>query len=175
MEMVSTAIEAVKLITPTVHGDDRGWFFESFRASWFEGIDFVQDNHSKSARNTLRGLHYQLTQPQGKLVRATRGEIIDVAVDLRRGSDTFGQHVKATLSEENKQMFWVPPGFAHGFLVTSETAEVEYKCSGYYLPSDEHVLRWDDETLDIDWGIKTPILSQRDSKGRSFVDAEYYT
>nr|WP_298249129.1 dTDP-4-dehydrorhamnose 3,5-epimerase [uncultured Halomonas sp.] len=172
------AIPDVVLLTPKVFGDERGFFMETFRQSEFEAhcgnVTFVQDNHSMSAHGILRGLHYQLEKPQGKLVRVTRGEVFDVAVDMRASSPTFGQWVSATLSAENKQLLWVPPGFAHAFYVVSDEAEFQYKCTDYYNPGDEYCLRWDDPTLAIDWPLvngKAPRVSEKDGKGDSFVDA----
>jgi dTDP-4-dehydrorhamnose 3,5-epimerase len=176
------AIPDVVLMTPKVFADARGFFMETFRQSDFEQhcgrYTFVQDNHSKSAQGTLRGLHYQLKNPQGKLVRVTQGEVFDVTVDLRKSSPTFGQWVGVTLNAENKQMLWVPPGFAHGFYVTSEFAEFEYKCTDYYAPGDEYAIRWDDPTLNIAWPIRNdqlPTLSDKDAKapGWSEVTAFY--
>lgn len=178
MQYQKLAISDVVLITPQVFGDERGFFMETFRQSEFEAqcgaYSFVQDNHSKSAHGILRGLHYQHQQPQGKLVRVTRGEVFDVAVDMRKSSPTFGQWVSATLSEENKQMLWVPPGFAHGFYVTSEEAEFQYKCTDYYAPGDEVSLRWDDPMLNIQWPLlsnQPPRLSSKDQQGLLFTDA----
>ena len=172
------AIPDVVLLTPKVFGDERGFFMETFRQSEFEqhcgDYTFVQDNHSMSAHGILRGLHYQLEKPQGKLVRVTRGEVFDVAVDLRQSSPTFGQWVGATLSADNKQLLWVPPGFAHAFYVTSDEAEFQYKCTDYYNPGDEYCIRWDDPTLAIDWPLvagKPPRVSEKDGQGGSFVDA----
>jgi len=151
MQYEKLAIPDVVLITPQVFGDERGFFMETFRQSEFEDhcgrYTFVQDNHSKSTHGILRGLHYQHQQPQGKLVRVTQGEVFDVAVDMRQSSPTYGQWVGATLSEQNKQMLWVPPGFAHGFYVTSETAEFQYKCTDYYAPGDEVSILWNDPQL----------------------------
>ncbi len=178
MHYETLAIPGVVLLTPKVFGDERGFFMETFRQSEFEqhcgDYTFVQDNHSLSAHGILRGLHYQLEKPQGKLVRVTRGEVFDVAVDLRQSSPTFGQWVGATLSAENKQLLWVPPGFAHAFYVTSDEAEFQYKCTDYYNPGDEYCIRWDDPTLAIDWplvGGKPPRVSEKDGQGDSFVDA----
>jgi dTDP-4-dehydrorhamnose 3,5-epimerase len=178
MQYEKLAIPDVVLLTPQVFGDERGFFMETFRQSEFEqhcgNCQFVQDNHSKSAHGILRGLHYQYEKPQGKLVRVTRGEVFDVAVDLRQSSPTFGQWVGATLSAENKQLLWVPPGFAHAFYVTSEEAEFQYKCTDYYNPGDEYCIRWDDPTLAIDWplvGGKPPRVSEKDGQGDAFVDA----
>lgn len=154
---------------------------ETWRAERFEeaGIDaeFVQDNHSRSTRGTLRGLHYQIKQPQGKLVRVISGEVFDVAVDLRKSSPTFGRWVGERLSSDNKKMFWVPPGFAHGFYVISETADFVYKCADYYSPEYERSLRWNDPELAIDWPLvdgATPILSDKDAKAAEFGRSEYY-
>ena len=181
MEYTPLAIPDVVLMTPKVFGDERGFFLETFRQTEFErhcgAYTFVQDNHSKSTEGILRGLHYQLKQPQGKLVRVTRGEVFDVAVDLRKSSPTFGQWVGALLNEDNKQMLWVPPGFAHGFYVTSEEAEFQYKCTDYYAPGDEYSIRWNDPDLAIEWPI-TPLgvkLSEKDEAGLSFADAPLFT
>ena len=167
MNFLPTRLPDVVLIEPAVHRDARGFFLETFHQAKFRaaGLDltFVQDNHSRSQRGTLRGLHAQLQHPQGKLVRAVRGEIFDVAVDLRPGSATFGQHASALLSEENFRQLWVPPGFAHGFCVVSEVAEVEYKCTAQYAPADEIGVRWDDPALGIEWPVKDPILSVKDA------------
>lgn len=178
MQFEQLAIPDVVLLTPKVFGDERGFFLETFRHSEFEKhcghYSFVQDNHSKSAQGILRGLHYQLNQPQGKLVRVTRGEVFDVAVDMRKSSPTFGQWVGAMLSEDNKQMLWVPPGFAHGFYVTSDEAEFQYKCTDYYAPGDEVSVKWDDPTLAINWPLvneQQPSLSGKDAQGDSFLDA----
>ncbi|MFT0181105.1 dTDP-4-dehydrorhamnose 3,5-epimerase [Pseudomonas benzopyrenica] len=170
MQVFDTAIPDVKLIEPKVFGDDRGFFLESFQAERYAqqaGITlaFVQDNHSRSARNVLRGLHFQRSKPQGKLVRVVRGEVLDVAVDIRRGSPTFGNVVAEILSEENKRQLWIPPGLAHGFVVLSETADFEYKCTDYYDPSDEGSLIWNDPDLNIDWRVTDPILSAKDAQG----------
>ncbi len=172
MDYTPLAIPDVVLLTPKVFGDERGFFMETFRQAEFEQhcgpYTFVQDNHSQSVRGILRGLHYQLQKPQGKLVRVTRGEVFDVAVDLRQSSPTFGRWVGATLSAHNKQLLWVPPGFAHAFYVTSEEAEFQYKCTDYYNPGDEYSLRWDDPTLGIDWPLvegQKPRLSDKDLNG----------
>lgn len=178
MDYTALAIPDVVLLTPKVFGDERGFFMETFLQAEFEqhcGLyNFVQDNHSQSARGILRGLHYQLRKPQGKLVRVTRGEVFDVAVDLRQKSPTFGRWVGATLSAQNKQLLWVPPGFAHAFYVTSDEAEFQYKCTDYYNPGDEYSLRWDDPTLGIDWplvGGKAPRLSDKDLNAMLWADA----
>ncbi|ONN69734.1 dTDP-4-dehydrorhamnose 3,5-epimerase [Pseudomonas oryzihabitans] len=170
MQVFETAIPDVKLIEPKIFGDDRGFFLESFQAERYAeqaGITlaFVQDNHSRSARNVLRGLHFQRSKPQGKLVRVVRGEVLDVAVDIRRGSPTFGNVVAEILSEDNKRQLWIPPGLAHGFVVLSETADFEYKCTDYYDPSDEGSLIWNDPDLNIDWRVTDPILSAKDAQG----------
>lgn len=178
MEITPTKIPDVLIIKPKVFGDDRGFFFESFNQKKFTettGIktDFVQDNHSRSSQNVLRGLHYQIHQPQGKLVRAIVGKILDVAVDIRRHSPTFGQWVSCVLSAENKQQLWVPIGFAHGFYVLSDVAEVLYKTTDYYAPQGERCIIWNDPDIGIDWQNKTePILSQKDQAGKLLKDAE---
>ncbi len=177
MQYEKLAIPDVVLITPQVFGDERGFFMETFRQSEFEDhcgrYTFVQDNHSKSTHGILRGLHYQHQQPQGKLVRVTQGEVFDVAVDMRQSSLTYGQWVGATLSEQNKQMLWVPPGFAHGFYVTSETAEFQYKCTDYYAPGDEVSILWNDPQLAIQWPTQgqKPRLSAKDEQGLAFKAA----
>lgn len=180
MRVIDTAIADVKLIEPTVHGDARGFFFESFNQRQFDAaigraVRFVQDNHSRSARGVLRGLHYQLQQPQGKLVRVLQGAIFDVAVDLRRSSPSFGQWLGHELSADNHLQLWLPAGFAHGFLVLGESAEVLYKTTDYYAPQHERCIRWDDPTLAIDWPRSTaPILSARDAQGTALADAELF-
>ena len=180
MQVVQTSIPEVLIFEPKVFGDDRGFFFESFNQRLFaqatgRSPDFVQDNHSKSARNVLRGLHYQIRQPQGKLVRVTAGEVFDVAVDLRRASPTFGQWVGARLSADNKRQLWVPEGFAHGFLVLSESAEFLYKTTDFYAPEHERCLRWDDPALAIEWPLQgAPILSTKDAQGQTLDMAELF-
>lgn len=181
MQVIATAIPEVLILEPKVFGDVRGFFYESYNRRDFEqatGIDpaFVQDNHSKSARDVLRGLHYQVRQPQGKLVRVIAGEVFDVAVDLRMSSPTFGRWMGATLSAENKRMMWIPEGFAHGFLVLSEDAEFLYKTTDYYAPELERCIRWDDPMLAIDWPLagKAPLLSSKDSQGGDFATAEMF-
>ncbi|HYE74576.1 MAG TPA: dTDP-4-dehydrorhamnose 3,5-epimerase [Blastocatellia bacterium] len=177
-----TAIKDVWLIEPKVFGDVRGFFMETYRAHEFAektGVrcQFVQDNHSGSEQGTLRGLHYQIKQPQGKLVRVLAGAIYDVAVDIRRHSPTFGQWVAAELSSENRQQIWVPPGFAHGFYVLSEWAEVAYKTTDYYAPEWERTIKWDDPELKIEWPLidcKPPRLSAKDEAGKRFSDAELF-
>lgn len=182
MHVEETAIPEVKILRPEVHGDQRGFFLEAWNQRDFReaGLDlpFVQDNHSHSKRGTLRGLHYQIEQPQGKLVRAATGRVFDVAVDLRRSSATFGKHIGITLTDERQEMLWIPPGFAHGCLVLSESADFLYKCTDYYAPEHERVVRWNDPDLDIDWPLEggmEPILSPRDVAGQAFRDAECYS
>ncbi|MFP5424145.1 MAG: dTDP-4-dehydrorhamnose 3,5-epimerase [Gammaproteobacteria bacterium] len=180
MHVIATSIPDLLLLEPRVFGDDRGFFFESFNMRSFEkatGLEreFVQDNHSRSIHGVLRGLHYQIERPQGKLVRVTTGAVFDVAVDLRRNSTTFGKWVGAILSAENKRQLWVPEGFAHGFLVLSEYAESLYKTTDYYAPEHERCIRWDDPTLAIDWPLEdAPQLSAKDQAGLSFADAEVF-
>ena len=182
MNIVDAAIADIKIIEPTVFGDNRGFFFESFNERHFAekvGIKttFVQDNHSRSVRGVLRGLHYQVQAAQGKLVRVVAGEIFDVAVDLRRSSPTFGRHVALRLSAENKRMLWIPVGFAHGFLTLSEVAEVLYKTTDYYAPAHERSLLWNDAALQIDWPVAesgTPQLKPADMNGKTLADAEWF-
>ncbi|UDM08486.1 dTDP-4-dehydrorhamnose 3,5-epimerase [Halomonas sp. NyZ770] len=181
MKYEKLAIPEVVLLTPQVFGDERGFFMETFRQSEFEAhcgpYQFVQDNHSKSKHGILRGLHYQHQQPQGKLVRVTQGEVFDVAVDMRASSATFGQWVGVHLSADNKQMLWVPPGFAHGFYVTSDEAEFQYKCTDYYAPGDEVSIRWDDPSLAITWPLsehQRPTLSNKDAQGLSLHEAPQF-
>lgn len=174
MDYKPLAIPDVVLLTPKVLGDERGFFMETFRHDEFilhcGNYQFVQDNHSSSGKGTLRGMHYQYKRPQGKLVRVTKGEVFDVAVDMRKNSPTFGKWVGEYLSETNKRMLWVPPGFAHGFYVTSEMAEFQYKCTDYYAPGDEYSLLWNDQKVAIEWPIDnlTPILSSKDSRALLF-------
>lgn len=181
MEFISTAIPDIILIKPKVFGDERGFFLETYQAQKFAeaGItaDFVQDNHSGSRQGTLRGLHYQIQHTQGKLVRVIAGEIFDVAVDIRRSSATFGKWAGARLSAENKLQIWVPSGFAHGFYVTSEWAEVVYKATDFYAPEWERSLLWNDPEIDIEWPIlegKPPVLSEKDIKGIPLKNAELF-
>lgn len=182
MHLVATQIPDVVILEPNVFGDDRGFFFESFNERRFaqllgaggENLRFVQDNHSKSVRQVLRGLHYQIQQPQGKLVRVIAGEVFDVAVDIRKNSATFGRWVGATLSADNKRQMWVPPGFAHGFVVTSESAEFLYKTTDYWAPEYERCIRWNDPAIGIDWPIDTPLLSAKDANGKLLADAEVF-
>ena len=180
MNVVATDLPGVLILEPKVFGDDRGFFFESYNARVFRektGLDvaFVQDNHSRSGKNVLRGLHYQISQPQGKLVRVIAGEVFDVAVDLRRSSPSFGRWVGFRLSAENKRMAWIPAGFAHGFVVVSETAEFLYKTTDYWAPEFERTVLWNDPDLAIDWPLAgEPILAAKDQAGRRLRDAEVY-
>ena len=175
MKVITTNLNDCVIIYPKVYGDARGFFLETFQAKQYAdkagiSIPFVQDNHSRSARGVLRGLHFQKTKPQGKLVRVVRGEVYDVAVDIRKGSATFGKWEGVILSEDNKKQFWVPPGFAHGFVVLSDTADFEYKCTDYYDPSDEGSILWSDPDLDISWPIANPVLSTKDESAKRLVD-----
>lgn len=181
MKIIDTEIADVKIIEPAVFGDERGFFMETWQQKKFEELvcprSFVQDNHSKSAKGILRGLHYQTNNTQGKLVRVVSGEVYDVAVDMRKSSPTFGQWVGVYLSADNKRQLWVPEGFAHGFYVTSESAEFVYKCTDYYNPNFEHSLLWNDSKIGIKWPIKNndaPLLSSKDSAANSFADAIYF-
>ena len=175
-----TILPEVLILEPSLFKDDRGFFFESFNQRDFQKatgikVNFVQDNHSKSSKNILRGLHYQIKQPQGKLVRVIHGKVFDVAVDLRKSSPTFGQWVGKTLSSENKEMFWVPPGFAHGFCVLSDTAEFVYKCTDYYAPEHERCIIWNDPQIGIDWPLDgEPVLSDKDRSGMLLAEAEVF-
>ncbi len=183
MNIVHTDIPDVLIVEPKVFGDARGFFFESFNQRRFEELTglaphFVQDNHSRSAQGVLRGLHYQLEQAQGKLVRVTAGEVFDVCVDLRRSSPTFGQSVCVTLSADNHRQLWIPPGFAHGFLVTSDSADFQYKTTDYYAPQHERALQWNDPALQIDWPLASiggvPTLSAKDQAGVPLAQADTY-
>ena len=180
MKITSTAIPDVLVIEPKVFGDERGFFFESFNQAKFESfigrqVNFVQDNHSKSVKNVLRGLHYQIQQPQGKLVRVVQGEVFDVAVDIRKSSPTFGKWVGEVLSADNKKQLWVPEGFAHGFVVLSEAAEFLYKTTDYYAPEYERSIVWNDPTIDIKWPINgEPILSTKDQQAKTLATAEHF-
>ena len=181
MKIVATPIGGLLVIEPTVFGDARGFFFESFNQARFEAATgcsgrFVQDNHSCSAQHVLRGLHYQVRQPQGKLVRVIQGEIFDVVVDLRRSSPTFGRWVGEVLSADNKRQLWVPEGFAHGFVVRSASAEVLYKTTDYWAPEHERTIAWDDPAIGIDWGLgaQQPTVSAKDSEGGAFAAAEVF-
>tara|TARA_R110002096_G_scaffold416576_2_gene619434 strand:- start:275508 stop:276044 length:537 start_codon:yes stop_codon:yes gene_type:complete len=175
MKVIKTDIEDVLIIEPKLFGDKRGFFMETFSAERYRkmaGIDtdFVQDNHSRSQRGVLRGLHFQKSNPQGKLVRVVGGEVFDVAVDIRKNSKSYGNWIGVILSAENKRQLWVPPGFAHGFVTLSETADFEYKCTEYYNPEDEGCLAWNDDTVGIDWPIKNPTLSEKDALGISLKE-----
>ena len=177
MKISHSKLKGCVIIEPRVFGDDRGFFLETFQAVRYKqeaaiDLPFVQDNHSRSAGGVLRGLHFQKTKPQGKLVRVVRGEVYDVAVDIRKGSATCGEWEGVILSEENKKQFWVPPGFAHGFVVLSDTADFEYKCTDYYDPSDEGSILWSDPDLDIPWPIATPILSDKDASADRLIDVK---
>ena len=168
MNIIQTKLANCVIIEPKVYGDDRGFFLETFQAERYASagitLPFVQDNHSRSSKGVLRGLHFQKTKPQGKLVRVVRGEVYDVAVDIRLGSPTYGRWEAVVLSDDNKKQFWVPPGFAHGFVVISDSADFEYKCTDYYDPSDEGSLLWSDPDLNIPWPIDKPILSEKDAQ-----------
>ncbi len=174
MKVIETGLKDCVIIEPKVYGDQRGFFLETFQAERYAQLanielPFVQDNHSRSGKGVLRGLHFQIRHPQGKLVRVVKGEVYDVAVDLRRDSSTFGQWYGVLLSEDNKRQLWVPPGFAHGFLVLSDLADFEYKCTDYYDPCDEGSIRWDDPDLSIDWPVDFDIhLSDKDAAAPSF-------
>ena len=180
MNVIQTILPDVLIFEPDVYGDERGFFFESFSKRRFEeaaglSIDFVQDNHSLSSKGVLRGLHYQIKQPQGKLVRVTQGEVFDVAVDLRRSSVTFGKWFGVMLSAENKRQLWIPEGFAHGFLVTSNKAEFLYKTTDYYAPEHERCIRWDDAEIAIEWPITgEPTVSDKDALGVQLNEADVF-
>ncbi len=167
MNVIETILPGVVIIEPKIFGDDRGFFLETYQKNRYRELagiklDFVQDNHSRSAKGVLRGLHFQKTKPQGKLVRVVTGEVFDVAVDINPESSTYGKYAAAILSEHNKHQFWVPPGYAHGFAVLSEYADFEYKCTDYYDPADEGCLVWDDSDVGIDWPLNSPLLSEKD-------------
>lgn len=175
MNVIKTKLKDCVIIEPKVFGDQRGFFLETFQTNRYADLagitmPFVQDNHSRSSKGVLRGLHFQKTKPQGKLVRVVQGEVYDVAVDIRQGSTTYGQWEAVILSEENKTQLWVPPGFAHGFLVLSETADFEYKCTDYYDPSDEGSILWSDHELNIPWPIENPNLSEKDANASLLAD-----
>ena len=180
MKAISTAIPDVLIFEPKVFGDERGFFFESFNRRQFvehtgRDVDFVQDNHSRSAKNVLRGLHYQIQQPQGKLVRVMQGAVFDFAVDIRRGSPTFGQHAALELSAENKRVLWIPEGFAHGFVVLSDTAEFLYKTTDYWTPQFERSIAWNDPAIGIQWQIQgEPALSATDRQAKPLAEAETF-
>ncbi|KHT36731.1 dTDP-4-dehydrorhamnose 3,5-epimerase [Pectobacterium carotovorum] len=175
MQVKDTRIEGVKIIQPKVFGDDRGFFLETFEKKRYQemlniNLDFVQDNHSRSSKGVLRGLHFQRSNPQGKLVRVVRGEVFDVAVDIRPDSPTYGAWEGVILSEENKTQFWIPPGLAHGFVVLSDVADFEYKCTDYYNPANEGCLVWNDPDVGIEWPITNPLLSEKDKLGKLFKE-----
>ena len=177
MNILKTKLKNCVIIEPSVFYDDRGYFLETFNTQEYKEeagikLPFVQDNHSHSSKAVLRGLHFQKTKPQGKLVRVIRGEVFDVAIDIRKESKTFGQWEAVLLSEDNKKQFWIPPGFAHGFQVLSETADVVYKCTDYYKPSDQECILWNDPDIGIIWPIDSPILSNKDSKAKRLVDID---
>lgn len=179
MKVTATTIPDVWIIEPDVYGDERGFFMETWQRYKFAEVgidfDFVQDNHSRSVQGALRGLHYQIYQPQGKLVRVTMGEVFDVAVDIRKSSPTFSHWIGETLSSDNKRMLWIPPGFAHGFYVVSEVAEFQYKCTDYYYPEGERCIRWDDSYLKISWPLYgEPLVSKKDQQGSVFPDVESF-
>lgn len=181
MQIIDTALDGVKIFEPKVFGDDRGFFLESWNQQVFSEHDlpthFVQDNHSRSQQGVLRGLHYQIQNPQGKLVRVTQGEVFDVAVDMRKSSPQFGQWVGICLSESNRRQLWVPPGFAHGFYVVSTFADFQYKCTDYYTPEHERSLKWNDETVGVEWPISQglePQLAAKDKTGLGFEHCDYF-
>jgi dTDP-4-dehydrorhamnose 3,5-epimerase len=180
MKAIQTAIPDLLIIEPRVFGDDRGFFYESFNRQKFaeligRDVDFVQDNHSRSVQGVLRGLHYQIQHPQAKLVRVVQGAVLDVAVDIRKSSPTFGRHVTVELSAENKRMFWIPEGFAHGFVVLSDAAEFLYKTTDYWFPEHERCLLWNDPQLAIDWQLQqTPSLSSKDAQGKILSEIELF-
>ena len=181
MKKITTNLDDCLVLEPVVHGDDRGFFIESWNSRTFDelGLDlkFVQDNHSRSSQGVLRGLHFQLNTPQGKLVRVTRGSVFDVAVDLRRSSTTYGNWFGTELSESNKRMLWVPPGFAHGFLVLSDFADFQYKCTEYYSQKDDRGIRWDDPKIGIEWPLPDgfePLLSDKDRDAPELARSETF-
>jgi dTDP-4-dehydrorhamnose 3,5-epimerase len=180
MKVISTEIPDVLILEPKVFGDDRGFFFESYNKKSFEKLtgintDFVQDNHSRSSKGVLRGLHYQIKQSQGKLVRVISGKVLDVVVDLRKSSPTFGKWESVVLSSDNRRQLWIPPGFAHGFVVLSESTDFLYKTTDYYAPEHERCIRWNDADLAIDWQLDgKPVVSEKDAGGVTFKQADYF-
>ena len=175
MEVIQTEIPDVKIVQPKIYGDNRGFFLETFEQKRYQemlgiNLNFVQDNHSRSQKDVLRGLHFQTKNPQGKLVRVVRGKVFDVAVDIRKDSKTYGKWIGVVLSEDNKTQLWIPPGLAHGFLVLSDIADFEYKCTNYYDPTSEACLLWNDPTVNIKWGISNPILSEKDKLGKTLKE-----
>ncbi len=177
MNVIKTKLDGCSIIEPKVFGDDRGFFLETYHINRYKSIlgkniAFVQDNYSRSSKNVLRGLHFQINKPQGKLVRVVRGEVFDVVVDIRKNSPTFGQWISVVLSEDNMRQLWIPPGFAHGFCVLSELADFEYKCTDYYNPLDEGTILWSDPDLGIHWPIENPTLSEKDTNAPRFIDIQ---
>ena len=177
MRVTETRLNGCRIIEPESFSDSRGFFLETFNAEKYRkvaGIDmqFVQDNHSRSVRNVLRGLHFQKSKPQGKLIRVVKGEVLDVALDIRQYSPTFGESISVIISEQNKKQMWIPPGFAHGFLVISDYADFEYKCTQYYSPEDEGSILWSDPALGINWPCKTPLLSEKDASANLLTDID---
>lgn len=177
MKVIDTPIFGAKVVQPKVFGDARGFFLETFEKNRYQqmlniDLDFVQDNHSRSSKGVLRGLHFQKSRPQGKLVRVVRGEVYDVAVDIRRDSPSYGKWFGVLLTEENKTQFWLPPGLAHGFAVLSDVADFEYKCTEYYQPTDEGCLLWNDPDLGIEWPLESPLLSEKDKLGKRFKELD---
>ena len=177
MKVIKTSLQGCVIIEPKVLRDQRGFFLETFHTSRYAleaniELSFVQDNHSRSSKDVLRGLHFQKTKPQGKLVRAVEGEVLDIAVDIRKQSSTFGQSESVVLSSKNNKQFWIPPGFAHGFLVLSKNAEIEYKCTDFYDPMDEGCIIWNDPDLNISWPIKNPTLSEKDASAKKLNELE---
>jgi dTDP-4-dehydrorhamnose 3,5-epimerase len=175
MKVIQTKLKDCVIIEPKIFGDDRGFFLETFQLSRYSqdagiNLPFVQDNYSRSVKGVLRGLHFQRRKPQGKLVRVVKGLVYDVAVDIRKGSSTYGEWEGVLLSEENKKQFWIPPGFAHGFMVMSDVADFEYKCTEYYDPEQEGCIIWNDKQLAIHWPSKNPILSEKDMQGKQFQE-----
>ena len=176
MNVIDTPLSGAKIIEPKVFGDARGFFLETFSAQRYReagiNVSFVQDNHSRSAKGVLRGLHYQLNYPQGKLVSVMQGEVLDIAVDIREGSPTFGQWHGVVLNDDNHRQFYIPPGFAHGFVVLSDMADFVYKCTEYYHPEDEKGLLWNDKAIAIDWQIDKPLLSAKDQNNKSLAELQ---
>ncbi len=177
MKIINTKLKDCIIIEPKVFGDDRGFFLETFHEDRYKNeagilLPFVQDNYSRSSKNVLRGLHFQKVKPQGKLVRVVSGEVYDVAVDIRNDSETYGQWQSVILSDKNKRQFWIPPGFAHGFVVLSDYADFEYKCTSFYDPSDEGSIIWNDKDIGIEWPVTSPNLSQKDAIAQTFKDLE---
>ncbi|MBP79902.1 MAG: dTDP-4-dehydrorhamnose 3,5-epimerase [Deltaproteobacteria bacterium] len=170
------SIDGLLTFKPEVYRDDRGFLYESFRSTWLPDYSFVQENRSRSCKSTLRGLHYQLKKPQGKLIQVVKGEIFDVALDLRRSSKTFGLHTAILLTEKKHELFWIPPGFAHGFLVVSQAADLVYKCTNFYEPEDQHVIHWNDPEININWPLAdvSPVVSEHDKNAPAFHSAKVF-